>query len=181
MISYVGECDSSKPCLRCQGDCDDDGGCAGDLECFSRSGFEAVPGCIGEGGMYDIDLGADICISKYAPTSFPSSVPSTMPSLSSSPTVSSVPTTPFKEIEFVGSRCNDAFSSGKCEQCTGDCDEDSDCAGGMLCFKRDGGEDVPGCSWGAHGGSLKGGDEDFCKLLVKEYYIISIVIIPDLT
>ena len=79
MISYVGECDSSKPCLRCQGDCDDDGGCAGDLECFSRSGFEAVPGCIGEGGMYDVDLGADICIST-SPTLLPTPMPSTIPS-----------------------------------------------------------------------------------------------------
>ena len=35
-----------------------------------------------------------------------------------------------------------------CSHCEGDCDYDSDCAAGTLCFHRDGSESVPGCSGG---------------------------------
>lgn len=35
-----------------------------------------------------------------------------------------------------------AFPLGRCE---GDCDNDGDCAAGLLCFERDGTEPVPGC------------------------------------
>ena len=37
-------------CGECEGDCDFDGDCAGDLRCFQRLGLEAVPGCGGIGG-----------------------------------------------------------------------------------------------------------------------------------
>ena len=33
----------------CQGDCDDDTECAGDLVCYERVGVERVPGCLGQG------------------------------------------------------------------------------------------------------------------------------------
>jgi hypothetical protein len=33
--------------------------------------------------------------------------------------------------------------------CQGDCDRDSDCAGTLRCFQRNGGQDVPGCAGGA--------------------------------
>lgn len=36
------------PLQRCQGDCDSDDDCAGNLVCFTRT-LEAVPSCIGEG------------------------------------------------------------------------------------------------------------------------------------
>jgi Bacterial Ig domain len=35
------------PLQECQGDCDNDDECAGDLICFQREGTEVVPGCIG--------------------------------------------------------------------------------------------------------------------------------------
>ena len=33
----------------CQGDCDNDDDCQTGLECFQRGGYEAVPGCSGQG------------------------------------------------------------------------------------------------------------------------------------
>ena len=44
IVQYVGECDSTSPCDRCQGDCDSDDDCADGLECYQRDAFEAVPG-----------------------------------------------------------------------------------------------------------------------------------------
>ena len=38
-------CTPSRPCQACNGDCDRDSDCAGDLKCFQRSGFTAVPRC----------------------------------------------------------------------------------------------------------------------------------------
>ena len=40
-------------------DADDD--CAGNLICKQRTGFEAVPGCSGEGGSTDL-YAKDICV-----------------------------------------------------------------------------------------------------------------------
>ena len=37
------------PLGKCEGDCDGDSDCSGDLKCFERSGTEAVPGCEGSG------------------------------------------------------------------------------------------------------------------------------------
>ena len=37
------------PLGECQGDCDNDAECAGDLICFKRSANEVVPGCVGPG------------------------------------------------------------------------------------------------------------------------------------
>ena len=31
----------------CEGDCDNDSECAGDMICFQRSANEVVPGCVG--------------------------------------------------------------------------------------------------------------------------------------
>ena len=36
------------PLGECEGDCDSDTDCAGDLLCFQRGGQEDVPGCIGK-------------------------------------------------------------------------------------------------------------------------------------
>ena len=42
-----GEYCDSNTCGKCEGDCDNDSQCRGDLRCFMRSGFERVPGCEG--------------------------------------------------------------------------------------------------------------------------------------
>ena len=103
-------------------------------------------------------------------------IPSSPPTISESPSVeeslspttvpsyTSAPTLEYKEVTHLGKSCTSQFPSGKCEQCTGNCDSDSDCDGDMQCFKRDGGEDVPGCSWGVNSESLKNSAEGFCKL-----------------
>ena len=54
---YYG--DDNLPLQLCQGDCDDDGDCAGGLKCFQRYGFAPVPGCSGN-GIY----GYDYCIGR---------------------------------------------------------------------------------------------------------------------
>lgn len=50
-------CSRTHPCGACQGDCDFDSHCEGDLICHQRDGFAAVPGCEGD-GVGD----ADYCI-----------------------------------------------------------------------------------------------------------------------
>lgn len=49
----------SIPLGLCEGDCDDDNDCRGDLVCYFRDGFLPVPGCIGD-GKNDYDY----CIEK---------------------------------------------------------------------------------------------------------------------
>ena len=41
--------DPITPLKECQGDCDSDSQCEGDLKCFLRDEFESVPGCSGQG------------------------------------------------------------------------------------------------------------------------------------
>lgn len=49
-------------------------------------------------------------------------------------------------------------SSSPCPACEGDCDSDSDCAGHLKCFQRNGnGQGVPGCS-----ASGLANDYDYC-------------------
>jgi len=81
-----------------------------------------------------------------------------------SPTVSPAPTPMYKEITYFSDPCIASFPNNGflCEECTGHCINDSDCAGDLICSQRDGGEDVPGCTWGASSESLKNGDNDFC-------------------
>jgi len=63
-VNYVGECSSGGyQCKECEGDCDDNDDCEGDLICLQRSGFESVPGCSGEGGSRDL-FGKDICVTR---------------------------------------------------------------------------------------------------------------------
>lgn len=44
------------PLQKCDGDCDFDFECAGNLKCFHRVGFEAVPGCNGVGATTGMDF-----------------------------------------------------------------------------------------------------------------------------
>ena len=71
------------------------------------------------------------------------------------------------EVQFVGNPCGDEFSDGLCTLCSGDCDRNSDCAGDLICFPRSGGEDVPGCTWGANSATLKAEGHDYCKLFYR--------------
>lgn len=62
-------CSSRNPCGECQGDCDFDSDCAGDLKCFERFDQQSVPGCDGSG-----EFGGDYCHhDPIIPTPQPSS------------------------------------------------------------------------------------------------------------
>ena len=66
---------------------------------------------------------------------------------------------------YVGNPCGESFPlTGLCTECTGDCDSNSDCEGDMMCLQRDGGEDVPGCTF--TDSYRKAGDDDYCELLL---------------
>ena len=47
VLSFNGPraCTSKRPCLACQGDCDNDAECKGSLKCQQRSGYQSVSGC----------------------------------------------------------------------------------------------------------------------------------------
>ena len=140
-VNYVGECDDRGDylCGECEGDCDSDSDCEGDLVCHRRSGEEAVPGCAGEGGDRDV-YGKDICITK--------------------------PVDPNPVVSFVGNPCTRYTGGLTCEECTGDCDRDSDCADDLRCAQRSGfsgRENVPGCPWGYGSDSIRFDNDDYCK------------------
>ncbi|CAB9516980.1 expressed unknown protein [Seminavis robusta] len=82
---------SALPLMRCEGDCDDDDDCAGDMECWMRDSFEPVPGCL-DGELEPMDY--DYCIGATdAPTTSPTGMPTTLaPTLGSPrPTVRPTP------------------------------------------------------------------------------------------
>ena len=48
-LKDFGDTPSILPLQLCEGDCDNHSDCAGDLECFQRTGLTPVPGCSGSG------------------------------------------------------------------------------------------------------------------------------------
>jgi hypothetical protein len=147
-LRYVGDCNLSNRCDRCTGDCDSDKGCKAGLKCFFRSGFEAVPGCTGEGGAND-SKGKDMC---YSTTSEPTPSPTIAPTIA--PTMSPIAG---PALLYLGT-CNN--STSRCDRCTGGCVNDNDCRKGLKCFFRSGFEAVPGCSDEGGQGDMFG--EDMC-------------------
>lgn len=93
VINYVGECGSeSYLCGMCEGDCDNDENCSGDLVCVQRSGNEPIQGCTGEGGDRDM-YGKDICVQPQNPTPTPPTpTPPTPTAPISSPVAGPAPT-----------------------------------------------------------------------------------------
>jgi len=56
-FSLTAECSIENPCRECQGGCEDDFGCIGDLVCYNRNGNAPVPGCVtgGDGDFTNIN------------------------------------------------------------------------------------------------------------------------------
>jgi len=104
------------PLGECQGDCDNDDECQDGLICMQRSGDEPVPGC--SGGT----TGWDYCYNPIIPPD------NTLPVLTDAGNDRKPP---------------EAFPLGNCE---GDCDRDSDCQEGLVCFQRHRHDPVPGCA-----------------------------------
>lgn len=89
-------------------------------------------------------------------TTLPTMSP-TLPSTTTSPTPPKE-TTPIPLVSYGGNPPVRAFPLGRCE---GDCDINSDCSEGLVCFQRGyGGVDVPGC----FGGKNDLSRTDYCVL-----------------
>jgi uncharacterized surface protein with fasciclin (FAS1) repeats len=60
-VKQIGQCSKNATCSLCEGDCDSDDECKGDLVCFKRRpmSFKKVPGCRGGGSD---PSGTDYCI-----------------------------------------------------------------------------------------------------------------------
>jgi len=128
-LAYVGNNGGppqSFPLGNCQGDCDRDSECQDGLVCFQRSGFTPVPGCSSKGAVH-----ADYC---YDPNAAPAQT---------SPPIS--PPVAANALETVMGENGDVVGTQSLGVCQGDCDSDSDCEIGLVCFQQNG-ESVPGCA-----------------------------------
>ena len=61
------------------------------------------------------------------------------------------------ETKLSGSNLGKKTVEGSLQACIGECDDDVDCATGLLCFQRSNGEDIPGCTG-------NGGGDNWCVL-----------------
>jgi len=108
----------------CEGDCDSDVDCIGDLVCFYRNGGEQVPGCNDPYNNIIVHEDINFCCD---------------------PNVEGCGDPPAGEFELI-SIGNDGYDIFPLPICRGDCDNDDDCQGALRCFQREGGEEVPGCT-----------------------------------
>jgi hypothetical protein len=147
----------------CEGDCDEDSDCLPGLVCFQREATrQTVPGCLG--GEEDESL-TDYCV--YAESDGVSGVDNPGDVGTASPVASASnapPVTPALPTSDSGIPLNPIGWSPPPDQkplglCEGDCDDDTDCGDGLVCFQRFlPMTDVPGCLGGAADTSLM----DFC-------------------
>ena len=116
---------------RCEGDCDETTGygtCQDGLVCLQRISGESIPGCE-EVADAPVD-GLDYCVRKE-----------------------DLYGDDDWPVEFL------AKDPGKkLRRCQGDCDRDSHCKDDLICYERDGTEEIPGCS----GGLTQTKGYDFC-------------------
>lgn len=159
----------------CEGKCFQDKDCEGNLVCFKRSfPNKPVPGCLG--GEDDLTLSnycADPEAFTDAPTQAPTQSPSISPTLSQAPSPygeleytlrfpgledltinldpepkalrgNSIQMDICPPLLFYGADPPaTAFPLGLCE---GDCDNDADCRGDLICYQREEAfQNVPGC------------------------------------
>jgi hypothetical protein len=170
----------------CEGDCNHDNDCAGDLRCFQREEddpLKEVPGCLGTGAHI-----VDYCYKPLPTSEAPSVAVAASPFPSLYP--SAAPTTKLGHCEVgceshlhcaEGHKCRsnvfghapfgedcdtdvlaaDSYCSvtqngeldyigngmapGALKECQGDCDDDVDCAYGLICFERLADEVVASC------------------------------------
>ena len=168
------------PLDECEGDCDNNDQCADGLTCYQRDKNEEVPGCTGGGS--DTSL-TDYCIRPAGPTAAPTialATPTPQPTVTiiqsptplnttAAPTTTTPLPTPLpttaptanpvqtqqgqKEIKFVDNPPKKPLA-----ECEGDCDNDDECAGDLVCHQRDPFGSVPGCT----GGESSGNYRDYC-------------------
>jgi hypothetical protein len=127
------ECSDNDNCDACEGDCDSDLQCKGNLLCFQRNGIQAVPGCTGSGTS-----GRDYCYEPTAPVTVTvTSNTQVTPVASTNTAITNI----FGRLR--GSGCSKSRPCGVCE---GDCDNNDECAGNLICYQKLGPGRVPGCS-----------------------------------
>ena len=131
LVGNDGNPGNTFPLGECEGDCDSDNDCEGEFVCFQRDAGDPVPGCyVGNGDSLNNHY--DYCV---RPQTYVSS----------------------NQLAFKGNNGSPS-SAFPLEQCQGDCDSDSDCADGLVCFQRDPNEEVPGCEGGLDDSS----SADYC-------------------
>ncbi|KAL9185923.1 hypothetical protein ACHAXT_003700 [Thalassiosira profunda] len=93
----------------------------------------------------DVSLEAALGAEPLAPVQFDDLSMSMGPSPSPFREQSEAPTLAALELNVTGNNGNppEAFPLGRCQ---GDCDADSDCQDGLICFQREPGDSVPGCT-----------------------------------
>jgi len=147
----------------CQGDCDSDSDCRGNLVCHQRVGNEAVPGCLSSIPLEPLpEIPLDNCVGNNKGEAayghcqgdcdrdsdcvgdlkcFQRGGDEEVPTCSSTASLDPLQYTPKQLDDSVGN------NMGTCayDHCQGDCDSDDDCMGPLKCFQRGGNEDVPGC------------------------------------
>ena len=140
---------------KCEGDCDKDADCLGQLVCFQKDagGTGKVPGCAGKDTSRN-----DFCVDPAdmgAPTGSPPTTPTAPAPTGSPPTAPTAPTRQRTALYNYGaSPPTMVLPLGVCE---GDCDSDSDCASGLVCLQRGANAGpVPGCS------GTDNGKTDYC-------------------
>ena len=116
-LTYEGNNgDGPFPLEECEGDCDDDEECSGDLKCFDDDDAATVPGCSGtrtknKKGNYN-----DYCYDPNigdGPT--PSPIVQPTPAPVDRPTPSPVSTGPVPSLKMVGNNGGRGFPLGLCE------------------------------------------------------------------
>ena len=150
---------SAFPLGKCEGDCDSDDDCQSGLVCFQRDFNDIVPGCSGDvsNNNYDYCIHPsdtassqnqdDDTLDTLAPTKSSTMAPTTAPTPSTaSPTAPIIVNTTSTELAIMGNN-GDPSNVFPLAVCQGDCDSDSDCEAGLVCFQRSGTETVPGCTW----------------------------------
>eukprot|EP00984_Skeletonema_dohrnii_P002504 scaffold869_cov75-Skeletonema_dohrnii-CCMP3373.AAC.3 len=139
----------------CEGDCDSNADCQPGLICQQRTGNEVIPNCIGFP-----EPGEDYC--RVAdPTAPPTPAPTNAvtPPVTPNPTPTNAPpppTPPTSSLQLVFT--DTGAPPNPLPECHGDCDDDSQCEGSLVCFQRSGTEVVPGCTGTATSGA------DFCAV-----------------
>ena len=142
LIYFPEECAPNRPCQNCEGDCDRDEDCFGNLRCYQRNGQDHVPGCNGS-GIWAKDYCYDPNYNEVVETPSPT-LASTLPPTSAStlpPTSAPQPVT--KDLVYFPEECS---PNRRCNECEGDCDRDADCEGNLVCFQRNGFTTVRGCN-----------------------------------
>jgi hypothetical protein len=117
IVGDNGQPPEAYPLAKCEGDCNDDVDCQDGLICFQRDvgRMYTVPGCLGE---TDPTTTTDFC---FDPLDIPEG-----------------------ELVIVGNNSVPA-ALFPLQKCQGDCDNDSDCVDGLVCFQRGTQPTVPGC------------------------------------